>query len=175
VFVLARPLLYRRMKAAAVFLALALRAMAEASPPDERTADEKTADDHRGRAPTVIVLDNERIMPEAVDLLRDGVVVFENHSVHAFDIEFVEPKDMRDRIRCHDVERGTSTSADEATLAHFRWVGDRVAAKIPPGRHASLCSLSPGDYAFTALRDRPDRENTGASGMLPEKGQITVK
>ena len=106
---------------------------------------------HTQHAPKTIVIDNDHIDPSSVDMSAQDAVLFENHSTRPIAVTFIEPADLRDRIRCG--------------LIH----GDAKERS----RFASLCSLQGGSYSFVIARLGPGVNPAG--GKLPDKGQITVK
>ena len=44
------------------------------------------------------MLDNERIQPSQATIEKDGILVFENHSVHPMLVRFIDPPDAAQRI-----------------------------------------------------------------------------
>ena len=152
------------------FLASALLALGVA-----RTWAAEGVEAHTTHAPKTIILDNERVQPSDLQMAPSDAVVFENHSVHPITVTFTEPSDLADKIRCGLVRK----SAKEKTQVPwqlFAWNNGKLTATIPPGRFASVCSLREGSYAYLASRqDAAVRPGGGGSGVLPEKGQITVR
>ena len=102
------------------------------------------------------------------------VLAFENRSTHAMHVEFTEPKDLIDKIRCGAVRDAKDKGTPTAPWALFTWDGGKLSANVPPGQFASVCSLAAGHYAFTAngIGNDPGGKQ---SGVLPAKGQIDVK
>jgi hypothetical protein len=135
-------------------------------------AEEEPIGGHARHPQKVIVLDSDRIVPSELDMSEGDVLVFENQSIEPIVVTFVDPKNVGDRIRCGLIRK---TEHDEARAPWllFQKTGDQLSATIPPGRFASVCSLSPGKYAFTATH--LSLRTTTAGGVLPNKGQITVK
>ena len=142
--------------------------------PAAAATDEETVETHGGGPKTVIVLDNDHVQPSESTLEPHGLLVFENHSVHPIVLQFVEPKDTARRIHCHFVRRSKGKQAGKQPWALFTLTGDKLQATIPPGRYASLCSLDPGAYAFTAAPLRLTNAPAPRS-LLPEKAQIVVR
>ena len=120
-----------------------------------------------------IIIDNDRIQPSALDMSAEDSVVFENHSTRPIAVNFIEPADLRDRIRCGLIRPGAKAKS-RVPWQLFWWSDGKLAATIPPGRFASMCSLQPGRYAFTIAPLGPG-VNPASGGKLPDKGQITVK
>jgi hypothetical protein len=137
-------------------------------------ADRESLEAHTAHPPKVIVLDNERVQPSALDLGPHDAIVFENHSVQAMQVRFIEPKDMASRIHCGLV-RPSAKAKSEAPWQLFAWTNGQLAATIPPGRFASVCSFSEGNYAYLVTRQGAMPRAEADSGILPEKGEITVK
>jgi hypothetical protein len=101
-------------------------------------------------------------------------LVFENHSVHPITVTFTEPADLPQKIRCGLIRKSANEKA-QAPWQLFMWKDGKLAATIPPGRFASVCSLQQGSYAFVASREGLAVRPEGSGGGLPEKGQITVR
>lgn len=135
-------------------------------------ADEEPVGGHSRHAQKLVILDAERIVPPNLEMEQGDVIVFQNQSTEQMIVAFVEPKDAADKIRCGLV-RKSEEEAPRAPWLLFQKSGDRLTATIPPGRFASMCSLMPGTYAYTAKRIRVKTSDAG--GVLSEKGQITVQ
>jgi len=127
---------------------------------------------HARHAQKVVILDAERIVPSNLQMDEGEVIVFQNQSTEPIVVTFVEPKDVVEKIRCGLVRQG-GDEHPRAPWLLFQRSGNQLTATIPPGRFASVCSLSPGRYAFTAQRTRVKTSDAG--GVLPDKGQITVQ
>ena len=138
-------------------------------------SEDETVESHSGLPQTVIVLDSAVVRPSEVTLEQQGALVFENHSVYAMLVHFIEPKDAAEKIHCHFVRRAKGQKAPSAPWLLFGIDAGKVAATIPPGRFASLCSFTPGTYAFTAEPVRISNAPVGRGRVLPEKGQIVVR
>ena len=109
-------------------------------------------------------------------MAHGDVLAFENHSTHPIHIVFIEPTDLIDKIRCGAIRNANDKSAPTAPWALFTWNGGKLAADVPPGQFASLCSLAAGHYAFTADEIGHDPGvGTDRAGVLPAKGQIDVE
>lgn len=137
-------------------------------------ADHESVEAHTAHAPKVIVLDNEHVQPSALELGPHDALVFENHSVHPMHVRFTQPDDMEKRIHCGLV-RPSAKAKTEAPWQLFTWTNGRLEATIPPGRFASVCSFSEGMYAYLVSRQGAMPRADADEGLLPEKGQITVK
>jgi hypothetical protein len=127
---------------------------------------------HARHAQKIVLLDAERIVPSDTMMAEGDVIVFQNQSTEPIVVTFVDPKDVASKIHCSLV-RKSEEEHPRAPWLLFQKAGDQVTATIPPGRFASMCSLSPGKYAFTAKRTRVKTSDAG--GVLPDKGQITVQ
>ena len=132
-------------------------------------AAEESLGAHTEHQPKPIVIDNERIQPSALELGSHDAVVFENHSATPMTVTFTEPDDQRDRVLCGLVRKGTTVEA-RAPWQLFAWSDGRLAATIPPGRFASICSFREGTYSYTV-----SRVGAASGGGLPNKGQILVR
>jgi hypothetical protein len=137
-------------------------------------ADRESLDAHTAHTPKVIVLDNEHVQPSALELGPHDALVFENHSVHPMHVRFIEPADMEKRIHCGLV-LPSAKAKSEAPWQLFTWTNGQLDAMIPPGRFASVCSFSEGRYAYLVTREGAMPPTDAGTGVLPEKGQITVK
>ena len=102
-----------------------------------------------------IVLDPTRIAPAELSLAVGDVLVFENHDVHALRVTFVAPDDAAAHVRCGLV-RATPSEPEQAPWLLFAHDGGKLAATIPPGRVASLCSLQKGTYVFVVDGVEPE-------------------
>ncbi len=120
-----------------------------------------------------VVLDNQDIRPSNVTMEKGDVLVFENHSLQPIKVTFTEPADLKDRIRCELIREKAGAKA-LAPWQLFAWEDGKLAATIPPGRFASVCSLREGNYTFLAT-PLNTKVRQPAGGGLPEKGQIVVK
>jgi hypothetical protein len=150
-------------------LVLACTLLALAAAP--AAADEEVGG-HARHAQKLVILDAERIMPSNLKMDEGDVLVFQNQSSEPMNVTFVDPKDVADKIRC-ELVRKSDEEQPRAPWLLFQKQGGQVVATIPPGRFASVCSLAPGSYAFTARRSRVKTSDAG--GVLQEKGQITVQ
>jgi hypothetical protein len=137
-------------------------------------ADRESLEAHTAHAPKVIVLDNEHVQPSELELGPHDALVFENHSIQPMKVRFTEPKDMANRIHCGLV-RPSEKAKSEAPWQLFAWTNGQLTATIPPGRFASVCSFGEGTYAYLVSRLGAMPRADADSGILPEKGQITVK
>jgi hypothetical protein len=129
----------------------------------------------RGTTKT-IVFDSADIRPEEVKLGRGEVLSFINHSTHPMQVTFIEPADLAKRVRCGLVRDAKAKGDPAAPWALFAFGDDgKLAARVPPGQFASVCSFEPGHYTFTAETIGHQTQSAGASGVLPRKGQIDVE
>jgi hypothetical protein len=120
-----------------------------------------------------ITLDGNDVRPSQASLSHGDVLAFANYSAHPVRVIFTEPADLKDKIRCSLV-RGTEKHAPEAPWALFSWENEKLSATVPPGQFASVCSLEPGSYTFTATSIETAAQG-GPGTKLPGKGQIVVK
>jgi len=128
---------------------------------------------HTEHQPKSIIIDNERIQPASLEMTSENALVFENHSTRPITINFIEPADLRDRIHCGLIRPGAKDKS-RVPWQLFSWNDGKLAATIPSGRFASVCSLQQGTYAFIVTPLGPG-VSTASGGKVPEKGQITVK
>ena len=142
--------------------------------PGSLRAAEDDAHGHASAPHKVIVIDAARVSPSALTMSPEDVLEFENFALNSMQVEFIEPADQAEKIRCHLVG-GKSNHGARAAWQLFSWgPGHRLTATIPPGRFASVCSLAPGQYAFVARRAAP-ATGTPPAATLGIKGTITVQ
>jgi hypothetical protein len=120
-----------------------------------------------------IVFDNDDIRPSSLEMNHGDVLAFENHSTQPMRVQFTDPKDLVDKIRCGAIRSAKDKGTPSAPWALFVWNDGKLSADVPPGQFASMCSLAAGHYAFTAngIGNDPGTQ----SGVLPSKGTIDVK
>ena len=138
-------------------------------------AEHEGPDKHSHGATKTIVLDTTDIRPAALEMQHGDVISFINYSTDPIHLEFTEPKGMADKIRCGLVRDAKAKGSPSAPWALFTWNDGNLAADVPPGQFASVCSLEPGHYAYTAQRVGHAAGAGNPSGVLPAKGQIEVK
>jgi hypothetical protein len=139
---------------------------------DHHDKEEVTA--HSKHVMRTVVLDNVDIRPSTLNMERGESLVFENHSTSPISVAFSEPANVIEKIRCGLVRTKASDEV-QAPWQLFAWENGKLTATIPPGRFASVCSLMAGTYVYTATSVTAGAKQPGASGVLPEKGQIVVK
>jgi hypothetical protein len=127
---------------------------------------------HAKGATHTIVLDGDDVRPTAVEMQHGDSLSFVNYATDPVRITFIEPKDLEAKIRCGLVS-GKEKVADAPAWALFAWRDGKLVANVPPGHFASVCSLAPGTYAFTAERVGQSAP-AGGRALLPIKGQIKV-
>lgn len=128
---------------------------------------------HANAPHKTIVLDNDRISPEALTMGEDDVLQFENYAPDPMTVLFVEPKEQPGKIHCHLID-AKHEGASKAPWLLFDWnPKQQLTATIPPGRFASLCSLAPGEYVF--VTKPATRAVSGSAEGLGMKGTITVR
>jgi len=128
---------------------------------------------HTRRPPKTIIVDNDQLLPSSLEMEAQDSLLVENHSTRPVFITFIEPADLRDRIRCGLIH-GDPKERNRAPWQLFTWRDGKLTATVPEGRFASLCSLQPGRYSFVVERLGPG-VNAASGGKLPDKGDITVK
>src|SRR6185295_14856132 len=106
---------------------------------------------HAKGATHTIVLDGDDIRPSSLKISHGDSISFINYAAGTVEVTFVEPKDLETKIRCSLVH-GQDKPADSPPWALFTWQGGKLVAQVPPGQFASVCSLAPGKYAFTATK-----------------------
>jgi hypothetical protein len=127
---------------------------------------------HAKGAIHTIVLDGDDIRPSSIKIDHGDSVSFLNYAAGTVEVAFFEPKDLETKIRCGLVG-GKEKTADAPPWAMFNWQGGKLVASVPPGQFASVCSLAPGNYSFTARKIGQSAPADGRA-LLPAKGQITV-
>ena len=120
-----------------------------------------------------ITLDNDDIRPSSLEMNHGDVLAFENRSTQPMRVQFTDPKDLIDKIRCGAIRSAKDKGTPSAPWALFMWNDGGLSADVPPGQFASVCSLAAGHYAFTAKKIGNDPGSQ--SGVLPSKGTIDVK
>ena len=124
----------------------------------------------RGTTKTV-TLDNQDVHPSSLQMQHGDVISFLNYSTHPVRVTFTDPKDLEKRIRCGLVH--AAKTAPAAPWALFTWEDGKLVGNVPPGQFASVCSLEPGAYSFTA--EIIGVKTSEGSSLLPHKGNIEVK
>jgi len=128
------------------------------------------------RSHTITVVDSGLLSPGAVTIGHGESVEFANYSSEAIEVVFTEPKDRTDEVRCQ-VTRDSDRNAGSGPTV--RWPlfangpSNHPTVTIPPGRYATACSFSPGQYAF--VTKRVIRDLRSSVNGLGEKGTITVE
>ena len=121
-----------------------------------------------------ITLDGDDVRPSQASLDHGDVLAFANYSARPVRVIFTEPADLKDKVRC-GLLPGKEKHAPSAPWALFTWENDKLSATVPPGQFASVCSLEPGSYTFTATSIETAAAQGGPGARLPGKGQIVVK
>jgi hypothetical protein len=148
--------------------ALALLVALSASPV---LADHEGPDAHAKGTTQTIVLDGADIRPASTKLAHGDIVSFVNYSTSPIMVTFTD-KDLEQRVRCGLVHG--KDAKPTAPWALFTWQDGKLAANVPPGQFASVCSFAPGTYAFTTEAIGHQARNP-ATGVLPSKGTIEVQ
>ena len=150
----------------ALLLALASRpALAEHEGPDA----------HSHGATQTITLDGNDIRPSNTTINHGDIISFVNYSTHPVQVTFTEPADLEQKIRCGLVHGAKTKDAPSAPWALFTWTDGKLVGNVPPGRFASVCSLEPGTYSFTAQIVGQSTRAADHASILASKGQIEVK
>lgn len=134
----------------------------------------ETAMQHEHAGTATITLDTADLRPETLTMNHDERIQFVNSSTHPYHITFIDPPDLAQRIRCGLIRSDTKTRP-AAPWALFIWQNGRLVADVPPGQFASVCSLEPGTYAFTAERIGHRAPSGDTATTLPLKGRLEVK
>jgi hypothetical protein len=155
------------MTTSCIRLLLALLVASVAAP---ALAESEAPDAHAKGTTQTITLDGHDIRPSATTMAHADVVSFVNYSTHPVQVTFIEPSDLEKKIRCGLVHG--EKAAPAAPWALFTWKDGKLVGNVPPGQFASVCSLEPGRYAFTAeIIGQRAREGS----VLANKGTIEVK
>jgi hypothetical protein len=130
---------------------------------------------HANHPQKTIVLMENRISPADLKMDKNDVLGFQNLSLYAMRIKFLEPEHMADAIRCELINPKAGKQGKAPWLL-FAWdEKQRLSATIPPGRFASLCSLAPGQYSFVMDRAGGTQAAVRAPEGSGERGTITVQ
>jgi len=131
---------------------------------------------HGSHTQKTITLMRDRIAPTDLTMGKDDVLEFQNLSLYAMKVKFLEPENMAESIRCELVNPKGSKQG-KTPWALFSWdEKQRLSATIPPGRFASLCTLTPGKYRYAIDQVGGTRAAVRASGEgNGEQGTITVQ
>jgi hypothetical protein len=128
---------------------------------------------HAEHATVTVTLDGNDVRPSATRMGHDDVISFVNYSTQPVQVTFTEPADLEKKIRCGLVH-GKETKAS-APWAVFTWKDGKLTGDVPPGKFASVCSLEPGAYAFTAVKIGRDPRGPAGGSVVPTKGTIDVQ
>lgn len=130
---------------------------------------------HGSHVQKTITLMRDRISPTDLTMSKDDVLEFQNLSLYAMRIKFLEPEKMAEKIRCELVNPKGSKQG-KTPWALFSWdEKQRLLATIPPGRFASLCELAPGRYRYVIDRVGARAAVRAAGEGHGEQGTITVQ
>src|SRR5262245_6443525 len=130
--------------------------------------------EHAKHDTRTITLDGNDVRPSQTNMDHGELLAFANFSSHPVRVTFTEPVQLKDKIRCGLIHGGQKHVPSPA-WALFSWQDDKLIATVPPGQFASVCSLEPGSYAFTATRISSAAPGSVPGQELPAKGQIVVK
>ena len=120
-----------------------------------------------------ITLGVTRIDPDDLTMSHDDTLSFVSTSDHPLSIEFTQPKDQADRIKCR-VADPKRLKGGEAPWATFRTNSEgHLTANVPGGLFPSVCKLAPGSYTYIVKVMDPGLME--APGRLGQQGTITVK
>ena len=137
-------------------------------------AEPESPEAHAKGTTQTITLDGNDVRPSTTNMGHDDIISFVNYSTHPIQITFTEPSDLEKKIRCGLVKGKEQKNTPSAPWALFTWQDGKLVGNVPPGKFASVCSLEPGGYAFTA-QIVGHRGDAGTTGTLPAKGRIEVK
>jgi plastocyanin len=146
----------------ALLIAAGMPALAEHEGPGE----------HAKHETHTITLDGLDVRPGTVTMDHGDVVGFENYSTHPIQVTFTDP-DLQSKIRCGLVHAKAGGPSEPWSV--FTWKAGKLTGNVPPGRFASVCSLEPGTYSYTATIIGGRAYGGGTPGTLEPKGQIVVK
>jgi len=118
-----------------------------------------------------IMLGATRVDPANLTMGHDETLSFVSTAQQPLTIEFIQPKDQTDRIKCR-VADPSLLKTGEAPWATFR-TNDRghLTADVPAGRFPSVCKLAPGSYTFIVHVLSATMQDPG---QLGQQGTITV-
>ena len=136
-------------------------------------AQHESPEEHAKHETRTVTLDGTDIRPTTLTMDHADALAFVNYSTHPLEVTFTEPADLKDKIRCGLV-KGREEKAP-APWALFTWQHGKLVGNVPPGRFASVCSLDPGQYAFTVTAVAENLRSRDGSAILPSKGRIEVK
>ena len=128
---------------------------------------------HTRTATHTVILDTEDVRPSTTTMAASDALAFQNYSLDNMRVTFVEPADLKERIRCGLVKQKEAEKA-QVPWQLFAWSDGKLVATIPPGRFASVCSFREGTYTFLTSR-LGVQPRDGAEGGLPLKGEVIVK
>jgi plastocyanin len=128
---------------------------------------------HASHATVTVTLDSNDIRPSSTRMSHGDVLSFVNYSTQPIEVTFIEPADLEKKIRCGLVHGKETKPA--APWAVFTWKDGKLVGQVPPGQFASVCSLEPGRYAFTAIPIGRDPRGPDRGSVLPKKGTIDVQ
>src|SRR5258706_12648 len=161
------------MTTAPIRLLLALALALAATPV---LAEHEGPDAHAHGATKTIPLDGHDVRPATTEMGHGDVISFVNYSTHPVQVTFIEPQDLEKRIRCGLVRDAKDNGTPAAPWALFTWTDGKLVGNVPPGQFASVCSLEPGSYAFTAeIIGQRGAGGGERGGIVPTKGQIQGK
>src|SRR5258705_5819838 len=135
------------MTTASIRLSLALALMLAAAP---ALAEHEGPEAHSHGATKTITLDGQDVRPATTEMSHGDVISFVNYSTNPVQVTFIEPKDLEKHIHCGLVRDPKDKGTPPAPWALFTWTDGKLVGNVPPGQFASVCSLDPGSYAFTA-------------------------
>jgi hypothetical protein len=137
-------------------------------------AAEEQPGEHAKHDTHTITLDGNDVRPAQTSMDHGETLAFANFSSHPVRVTFTEPAQLKDKVRCGLVHSDQKHVPSPA-WALFSWQNDKLMATVPPGQFASVCSLEPGSYTFTATPISTAAPGSVPNQELPAKGQIVVK
>jgi hypothetical protein len=138
-------------------------------------AEHEGPDAHSHGTTQTITLDGNDIRPSTITIGHGDVISFVNYSIHPIQVTFTEPADIAQRIHCSLVHSAKTKGTPSPPWAVFIWTNEKLVGNVPPGRFASVCSLEPGNYAFTAQIVGQSPRAADRGSVLASKGRIEVK
>ena len=130
-----------------------------------------TDDDHAKAPHKTVVLGNETIDPSDLDMKTSEVLVLQNMSFHPYQITFIHPPDIEQKIRCKAAHMPV---AQQPPWGVMEFKDGKLQGLIPPGRFASVCSFQPGHYEYT-IKPLDAEAGPSIGSELLNKGQIDVQ
>jgi len=120
-----------------------------------------------------ITLGATRIDPDDLAMSHDETLSFVSTSDNPLRIEFTQPKDQADRIKCRVADPKLLKRGQEAWGTFRPNDQGHLTADVPGGLFPSVCNLAPGSYTYNVTVMGPGLRE--GPGRLGQQGTITVK